>query len=71
MQSHSRLANAVPAAMTKTVSGVRLAALLSLVMLAAPPSVALARASPLRRRQRPSLRYLWMPRNRGWIPGWT
>ncbi len=42
MQSHSRLANAVPAAMTKTVSGVRLAALLSLVMLAAPPSVALA-----------------------------
>ena len=37
MQSHSRLANAVPAAMTKMVSGVRVAALLSLVLLAAPP----------------------------------
>ena len=51
MQSHSRLANAVPAAMTKTVSGVRLAALLSLVLLAAPPGVAPAQGVAPRRRQ--------------------
>lgn len=40
MQSHSRLADAISAALTKMISGVCLAALLGLVLLTAPPGAA-------------------------------